>query len=158
MSTGGLDRPDGSPCSNRRKMGVNLRSRDPNVISPRRRHFGVGFCIGRDVSRQDECPRILLSCYRARNSRPEITSPALELALKCCFQINNRRNRPDGSPCMSRIASILLLLTLILQPWRGRGGRLEDREGGSSRPPPSTSTASSTYREEGQVTDCVGLA
>ena len=63
MSTGGgLDRPDVSPCSGRRKMGVNLRSRDPNVISP-------------------HCPRILLSCCRARNSGPEITSPTLELRI-----------------------------------------------------------------------------
>ena len=57
------------------------------------------------MSRQDECPRILLSCYRARNSRPEITSPALELALKCCFQIKSITgglNRPDVSTVLNQ--------------------------------------------------------
>ena len=33
------------------------------------------------MGRQDKCPRILLSCYRARNSVPEITFPALELRI-----------------------------------------------------------------------------
>ena len=33
------------------------------------------------ILRQDECPRILLSCYRARNSGPDITSPKVTLLL-----------------------------------------------------------------------------
>ena len=36
------------------------------------------------ILRQDKCPRILLFCYRARNSGPDITSPKVTLLLQSC--------------------------------------------------------------------------
>ena len=43
------------------------------------------------ILRQDECPRILLSCYRARNSGPDITSPKVALLLHFSLTLSKIR-------------------------------------------------------------------
>ena len=74
-----------------KQTGIILRTSVAKLISPKQ----VNPAPSRDdlaaevlalkhksrILRQNECPRILLSCYRARNSGSDITSPKVMLLL-----------------------------------------------------------------------------